>query len=117
MDDEAIGDTDVRTRACPACAAWSLRRELATLETDVVLAPDDGREALLRALGVMDEERERLDRLEAELLDAARRSGTSWREIAAALGLATPQAAFQRASRHRRRADPGSVGAPDPDVA
>ncbi|GAA4736826.1 hypothetical protein [Actinomycetospora chibensis] len=117
MDRERGGEIDVGPRGCPACAAWSLRQERATPETDVVVETDDGREALLRALGVMDEERGRLDRLEAELISAARRFGTSWREIAAALGLSTPQAAFQRASRHRQRGDHESSGAPDPDVA
>jgi hypothetical protein len=64
---------------------------------------DVDREALLRALARIDDERDRLDRLEADLLAAARRSGAPWREIAQALGLSTPQAAFQRASRHRQR--------------
>lgn len=85
------------------CSAWRGRREPATFEPALVVTSHDDREALLRALGVMDEARQRLDRLEAELLDAARVSGASWREIAAALGLSSPQAAFQRASRHRRR--------------
>ncbi|MDI6097954.1 hypothetical protein QLQ12_04985 [Actinoplanes sp. NEAU-A12] len=69
----------------------------------------------LRAIRVR---RARLDAEELELIDRARRGGATWTEIAAALGLASRQAAEQRRARlaqaseraslpHRRELDRG----------
>jgi hypothetical protein len=68
---------------------------------------------VLRALSVLGHVREDLDRLERNLIGAAREQRTGWPEIAAALGLASRQAAEQRWLRLRGGAsrDPGRVRA------
>ncbi|SDT64019.1 hypothetical protein [Actinoplanes derwentensis] len=55
--------------------------------------------AELVELRAVRERRARLDAEELELIDRARRGGATWPEIAAALGLASRQAAEQRRSR------------------
>jgi hypothetical protein len=58
---------------------------------------------LLGALGRIDQLRAGLDRAERQLIGAARAQGASWRELAAALGLRSRQAAEQRWLRLRQR--------------
>jgi hypothetical protein len=57
------------------------------------------RGALWGELGALAAERERLDDRELALIDQARREGATWSQIAAALGLASRQAAEQRRQR------------------
>ncbi|NMO91569.1 hypothetical protein [Actinomycetospora sp. TBRC 11914] len=59
-----------------------------------------GPDRLLAALAAVDAAHEHIDRTEADLLRRARAAGLTWREIAHAMGLGSPQAASQRA--HRR---------------
>jgi hypothetical protein len=54
---------------------------------------------VLRSLGEVAAERARLDVRELELIDTARRQGATWAQVAAALGLASRQAAEQRRQR------------------
>jgi hypothetical protein len=54
---------------------------------------------VLKSLGEIADERSRLDVRELELIDTARRQGATWAQVAAALGLASRQAAEQRQQR------------------
>lgn len=73
-------------------------------EVEAALAADrPGVDQLLGALGRLDELRGDLDRAERQLIESARAQGVSWRELAAALGLRSRQAAEQRWLRLRRR--------------
>lgn len=58
-----------------------------------------GADDVMVALGRMSAARIELDQTEAALITSARGAGLSWRRIAAALGLGSPQAAEQRARR------------------
>ena len=62
----------------------------------------------LAALRAIPARRAALDAAELDLIDRARRSGATWPEIAAALGLASRQAAEQRRLRLARAAERGS---------
>ena len=57
------------------------------------------RPEVVAALRLIPALREELDGIEREVIDAARRSGASWTEIASALGLRSRQAAEQRRLR------------------
>lgn len=59
----------------------------------------------LSRLRSMPTARRELDAEEYEAFTAARDDGATWREIAAALGPASPQAAAQRYERLRRRVE------------
>jgi hypothetical protein len=61
--------------------------------------PLPGRGAAIDALADVSQLRTALDDFEREAIDAARAGGASWAEVAAALGLASRQAAEQRRSR------------------
>jgi hypothetical protein len=61
--------------------------------------PDPHPDQLLRALSSLEGASAWLRHAEAELLTAARGAGLTWREIAGALDLGSPQAAAQRAGR------------------
>lgn len=65
----------------------------------------------LGALPLLSELRADLDRAEQQLMAIAREQGASWREVAAALGLGSRQAAEQRWLRLRasQRRDPAGV--------
>ncbi|MEV7591935.1 hypothetical protein AB0O42_16745 [Streptomyces sp. NPDC089922] len=65
----------------------------ATGRTDV---PD---EDIATALGLFEDMRTALDRLEAQVVIEARRRGTEWREIARCQGMKSSQAASQRYQR------------------
>lgn len=83
---------------------------------------------LLGAIAMLAAARECLDDAEADLVTRARAEGLTWREIAAAMSLGSPQAAAQRAHRRpprrddvpeqpsRRRCDDGlgRIGQPGP---
>ena len=62
----------------------------------------------LSALRAVRDRRARLDADELDLIDRARRDGATWTEIAAALGLASRQAAEQRRLRLARSAERAS---------
>ncbi|MGR7027828.1 hypothetical protein [Geodermatophilus sp. URMC 62] len=62
-------------------------------------------DAVLAAIALLPAVRAEVDQLEAGLLLTARASGLSWQRIAAALGLASPQAAQQRFDRVSGRVD------------
>jgi hypothetical protein len=68
----------------------------------------EGREVTLAALSQLAAQRAELDRAERELIDSARGMGVGWRQIAAALGLRSRQAAEQRRLRlsHQDTRDP-----------
>ncbi|GIF00055.1 DNA-binding protein [Paractinoplanes rishiriensis] len=66
---------------------------------------------LVAALTLVPSVRADLDALELQLLEAARRAGMTWQDIAYSLGLNTPQAARQRYERLLSR---DAVPAPDP---
>jgi hypothetical protein len=66
-----------------------------SIEAVMVADPPDV-DQLLGVLGRIDELRAGLDRAERQLIGAAREQGASWRELAAALGLRSRQAAEQR---------------------
>lgn len=72
------------------------------------------RRAVLDQLRQIPHRQAALDRAEHTLLTAARRSGASWSEVAAVLGLGSRQAAEQRFRRLRERlfVDDGAAGAP-----
>ncbi|MGW4467718.1 hypothetical protein [Micromonospora sp. NPDC004704] len=74
-------------------------------------ATDPSPEQVLEALALLDGVRGDLDRIERELIESARDRRTSWARIAAALGLASRQAAEQRWLRLRGEAgrDPVQV--------
>ncbi|NHT18381.1 hypothetical protein [Cellulomonas sp. IC4_254] len=61
-------------------------------------------EVVTAGLGLLHAAREELDQVEAALLFAARASGMTFQEIAAALGLGSGQAAQQRMARVLSRA-------------
>lgn len=63
----------------------------------------------LAALRLIPGARRNLDVREYEALTAARDDGATWREIAAALGLESPQAAAQRYQRLKTRCAPGGT--------
>lgn len=58
-----------------------------------------GLPAVVAGLELLASARAELDQLEAGLLFAARAGGLTWPQVAAALGLGSPQAAQQRAER------------------
>ena len=62
-------------------------------------------EPLVAALELLPAARAELDQLEAGLLFTARSAGLTWPQVAAALGLGSPQAAQQRAGRVHHRTD------------
>ncbi|MEU7222262.1 hypothetical protein [Streptomyces chrestomyceticus] len=78
-------------------AAGGHRAELLGEEPQDVPAED-----VLAALTQADEARQRLDRLELGLIEAARARGASWQKIADHLGLGTRQSAETRALRLER---------------
>lgn len=67
-------------------------------------AQGSGVETALAALRRIPSARARLDEAERRLIDEARRYGATWAQVAAALALATRQAAEQRRSRLGRAA-------------
>lgn len=60
---------------------------------------DPSKADLAQALQHLAPRRRNLDRIEHEIITLARNTGMSWREIAAGLGLDSPQAAQQRYQR------------------
>jgi hypothetical protein len=74
------------------------------------VADDDaaGQDRLLGALGNLAAAHDALDAAEADLLRRAREAGVTWREIAGAMGLGSPQAASQRAHRRAHGELPGA---------
>ena len=78
----------------------NVRRDHAYLLADGVLqAPQPSRTDALAALAAIPTLRAELDAIERGLTDAARRSGSSWTDIAGVLGLRSRQAAEQRRLR------------------
>jgi glutathione S-transferase len=113
----AAHEADARTRLLDAGASalprppW-LRGAQPPAAADLVRfalwrAAGDGLddEAVLAAIALLPAVRAEADQLEAGLLLTARASGLSWQRIAAALGLASPQAAQQRFDRVSGRVD------------
>lgn len=68
-------------------------------EIIAALNSDAGQERVVSALAALPDLRADLDTLERSLIDAARRAGASWGDIAGALGLRSRQAAEQRSLR------------------
>lgn len=73
-----------------AAAASTHRRAEAAIVTDAFLKPNA--DDLLAALSAVPDARNQLDRDERELIDAARRLGVKWDDIADALGYIGTQA-------------------------
>ena len=71
---------------------------------------------LLAALALLREVRTHIAAWEPELIEAARAAGTSWADLAPALGVASRQAAERRYLRLRRSPD-GAAGTADERVA
>jgi len=79
---------------------------------EVVTGPDNREPAdFLEALARIRDLREQLTKYEPQLIDAARRRGVSWAQLASALGVASRQAAERRYLRLRpNAADPSMNG-------
>jgi hypothetical protein len=71
----------------------------------VVADPSAHPDRLLGAIAMLASARECLEDAEADLVTRARAAGLTWREIAAAMSLGSPQAAAQRAHRRPPRGE------------
>lgn len=80
---------------------WGPIDHLRAVMTDPSAHPD----RLLGAIAMLTAARECLEEAETDLVSRARAEGLTWREIAAAMSLGSPQAAAQRAHRRPRHAD------------
>jgi hypothetical protein len=89
-------------------STWRTLDHVRAVAADETSGPD----RVLGALGNLAAAHDALDEAEADLLRRARAAGVTWREIAAAMGLGSPQAASQRA--HRRAG--GDLAGPRPAV-
>lgn len=78
--------------------------ELVQLAAWAARIPEAEPESLLAALSVLSEARAELDSIEAALLFAARAGGSTFPQLAGALGLRSAQAAQQRMTRVQTRA-------------
>ena len=113
MSDDVQGDARRRlaslagTPQAEGAPARSLRRDAELLGRLLAAADqqDDGREPdvsaddVAAALGLLEDMRTALDRLEAQVVIEARRRGMDWRQIASHRGLNSSQAASQRYQR------------------
>ncbi|MEU0521960.1 hypothetical protein [Streptosporangium sp. NPDC006007] len=94
----AVPPADLLARVLSA--AWPADRQGSTP------APAPPAEDLLAALELLAPARHRLDGLELTTITAARTAGATWKQIAASLGLDSPQAAAQRHARLAGREGP-----------
>lgn len=78
----------------------------------MALEPGPVEPVTLAALRLIPQARRDLDVREYEAITAARDNGVTWREIAAALGVESPQAAAQRHQRLRARCAPDGTFQP-----
>lgn len=78
------------------CGSWAGRYRAVH---DALGAVPPVRAEIVAALRLIPALREELDEVERAVIDAARRSGASWTEVASALGLRSRQAAEQRRLR------------------
>lgn len=80
---------------------WGATDHVRAVAADATAHPD----RLLGAIAMLAAARECLDEAEADLVSRARAEGLTWREIATAMSLGSPQAAAQRAHRRPPRID------------